>query len=65
MSLYSKRLRAIDAGEDSAGSGPLARIRPISCDLRLAATHYIPCSLLQQVFTLLTNRPVLLVENEF
>ncbi|MCY4189125.1 MAG: hypothetical protein OXD30_11645 [Bryobacterales bacterium] len=65
MSLYSKWLCAIDAGEDSAGGGPLARIRPISCDLRLATTHCASFSRLQQAFIPLTNRPILLAENGF
>ena len=65
MSLHSKWLCAIDAGEDSAGGGPLARIWPISCDLRLATTHCALFSLLQQAFIPLTKRPVLLAENGF
>ena len=48
MSLYSIRLCAIDAGEDLSGGGPLAQIRPGSCDLRLATTHCASFSRLQQ-----------------
>ena len=65
MSLYSKWLCAIDAGEDSSGGGPLARIRPGSCNLRPATARCASFSRLQQAFTLFTKRPVLLAENGF
>ena len=40
-------------------------MRPVSCDLRLAATHCLSFSRLQQVFIPFTKRPVLLAENGF